>query len=556
MVPRTPRTPPTNSTRDTALVLGPLPVAFTQDASESPASQHALWYRYTALPDDLVIGVWFGTDSPTYKPWTVVWTPNVDGEDWDDFLGETEQDGCPLQLAVTSGRTYYFEVGSDVTPDTVIQVSLLRAPTRAAPIGSIAINDDAPGRPMAILSATTGEVLQFRHPFPAGEHGVVLPNGISLWDETDNDPVVHLYDATLTLIADLSWTRTASGPIGSNQVDRFYVSDKAYGGSTPWQLRTLSAAGIWGPVTWAISAHTTYGGPEAIGIARDETVVYYIFTKHLSYDGVVRRWDLVNNVPLSPLVPLQPGWTPGGRYAGEIVVLVDESVLVPYTDYSASPPVSEVRRYSRTGTLLQTYPLGGVAVNRVTSAYDGDLSFWVWSYPPHDQFDPPDQGYSRFERIRVSDGVVLQSVESVQYEQGSYGATDFTHPEAGDTVRFGHSFSCIYFSFPFALPGDRPPRTSACPAALPLDAEGGLARARSRPDALHQGSRPWPTPPPSPTSKRTWPPAGTRSSSGPPRRPGSRSTRLSASGTSSPAAGAPASPCPCRAAPPRSRSPG
>src|SRR5262245_23268561 len=115
----------------TALDLGSLPVAMTQDIRESPNTGFSVWYKYTATAADKVLGIWFGGAD---RPWASIWS-----WDYDIWYGDSKA-GQPMQLGVTPGVTYYFEVGTEIDPPTsLVEISLIAAHDYDAPIGSIAI---------------------------------------------------------------------------------------------------------------------------------------------------------------------------------------------------------------------------------------------------------------------------------------------------------------------------------------------------------------------------------------------------------------------------------
>jgi hypothetical protein len=119
-------------------------------------------------------------------------------------------------MTLVAGVTYFFRIrntGSTEPLTQPLQLSLTRAPNNVAPLGSIAVNDDAPGWPIVILSATDGSVLQARLTPAAGETGTILSNGLSIWhDSTVTPEVIRLYDAALSLRATAAWTFYGTSP--------------------------------------------------------------------------------------------------------------------------------------------------------------------------------------------------------------------------------------------------------------------------------------------------------------------------------------------------------
>ena len=124
-----------------------------------------------------------------------------------------------------------------------------------------------------------------------------------------------------------------------------------------------------------------------------------------------------------------------------MLVLADESLVVCWwtaLEYGHHGDVA-LRRYSRTGTLLNDYgSFGDVVDPRIAYAADDPVSFWF------DQKPYPDTGAITVKRIRASDGVVVLSVPTVTFEQGAYSGTPTLTPPA----RFGRSSSCPLIVLP------------------------------------------------------------------------------------------------------------
>jgi hypothetical protein len=419
--------PPTNMTAATAIDLGTLPVDRTIDVSELPAGGE-LWYHYSAVAADVVLGLAaVAAPSATYPLLSVF--SNAGVTLYLDLATHNR-----VQMPVISGATYYVEINEIPGGSTSVHLTVERAPNLATSAGAIAINDDTSGFPLAILSASDGSVLQFRQPFPAGETGAVLPNGRSLWEDgfaPNPQNAYQLYDDTLTLIASPVWNSLAPSPgvsaIATNRSTRFYVGDTG-GGSFPARVTTISDAGVFGPTIWTLPA----AGLTALGVSTNETVLYHAGLA--TGAGQILRWDLVNNIALTPFAAVVSGYT-----SGDLIVLADNTVLIGYL--RASPRDSFIRRYGADGSVLHTYALGAVDLNHLGVALDDPLSFWAWIYLVGVQ-----SNVSRFQRLRTSDGTVLTSVDAPQYEGGIYQPA--TEPP---TAPFGHSFSCPFVVLPYAL---------------------------------------------------------------------------------------------------------
>jgi hypothetical protein len=414
--------PPPNTTAATATVLT-LPFSATLDVSGAVAPDHEVWYVYPAVAGDIALGfAAVSTVSSTYHPYAEVFTGTPAAL---TTTGVTSVN-APLQVLLTAGVSYYLQVRNVGTTEPItdlLHVSAMRAPNVAVPAGALLVNDDTATLPLAILSAGDGTVQQLR-PFPAGENADALTTGVSLWADK-HAGTLQLFDATLTRQATLPWAVSGDPPITSNRATRFYVGDPG-GGATPARVTSVTAGGALGATVWTLPG----AGLIALAVSRDETVLYH-YGQAGSTD--IRRWDLQNNVALTPLAAAVAGYTSRKT----LLVLADETIVVPYTK-TATPFDAFVRRYARDGTLLHTYPLGAVEANHVAHALDDPASFWVWSY-----LKGASQGLSRFDRLRVSDGTVVTTFQAAQFEGGGYQG-----PATSTPPLFGHSFSCPFISLP------------------------------------------------------------------------------------------------------------
>ncbi|HJW68708.1 MAG TPA: hypothetical protein VJ829_05060 [Candidatus Binatia bacterium] len=436
--------PPPNTTPATAIDLGARPVDLLVDVTVPPAGG-ALWYRLTVAPGEVVVGL-----SAVAAPGGAYALLSIYSDAGDTpYLSLATFNR--LQMPVTVGATYYLGITSIPGGSTSVRLTLDVAPNLATPIGAIAINDDTPGFPLAVLSASSGSVLQFRPAFPAGETGAALPNGRSLWEDgfaPNPQNAYQLFDATLTRVASPVWDSLHTAPGDSaiaTRGARFYVGDTG-GGSAPARVTTISDAGVFGPTIWTLPA----AGLQAIGVSPDETVLYH--TGLATGLGQILRWDLLTHVALAPLAAVVSGYAPG-----DLLVLADGTVVVAYARFS--PKDSFIRHYAANGATLHTYPLGAVELNHLALALDDPLSVWAWSF-----LSGASSGLSRFQRLRVSDGAVLTTFEVPQYEGGGYqGATQ------PPVAPFGHSFSCPFVVLPMALApvdADAPPVPEPLPPCV------------------------------------------------------------------------------------------
>jgi len=425
--------PPINIDWTTAINISSLPYLAAQDVTDYETGiNHTVWYKYTAQAADLLVGMWgygyftYGQYRPELRVYTVPIATPV------PYLSISAVEK-PVQFPVVVGTTYYFEfspTGADVIPaflsiegERTVNLPLLR--------GSILVNDDTQGFPLIVLSSADGDNYNVRSAIdfvPAGEAGDVLPSGVSLWSDAWNSNL-QMYDASFNLIttiaSDIGFTISIRGNRGNNL---FYVA--RFAGSWHW---TVTAYDETGAVVDTWDLLLTGQGLDGLAASNDGTILYFSQMDALT---PIRRWDLVNNIALSDLAATAAGGNT------DILVLDDDSIVVANFNYGTGN--FTVRRYDPSGTLLNTYNFGDVDFPAGTPprlAYAADFSprsFWVWFH-----LTIGDSQISRFQHVLVSDGSILASVDSAEYEGGIYEGTATPNPDA----RFGNSFSCPFVVF-------------------------------------------------------------------------------------------------------------
>jgi len=442
---------PTNQTPATAI---PISLDYSDTLVDvdlaTPANNCDVWYSY--LPSAAGVVGWFASEfvSANYTPRTTVWTGPIGSL---VQLFPTAATNVPLQHPVVAGTIYYYRVrnSSGLTPaaSTTLTISALTAPALAAPVGSILVNDDEVGFAAALLSRTDGTVLQFKLNVAAGEAGDLLADSETIALEDIDDDTIKIYDATLGELysvawpADPDWTPVIRSHVQSGM---YFVGHSGDSGQVA-QATTLNPDGTWGLVTWDLAGD----GMTALAASVDGTILYYV--RQGGGLGQVERYDLVNDLPLSNLVAAVAGYS-----SYDIFVLSDDSVLVSYVDIS--PNDSFVRHYSAAGATLHTYAIGAVLTSvpmRMARDPQGDTSFWVM------YADATDNGIIHVDRIQVSDGTVLESLDNVVFDGGVYRGTS-----AADNPRFGQSNSCPLLLPPWDIPG------GSEPTPTPTPEEGGF----------------------------------------------------------------------------------
>ncbi len=422
---------PGGATSGTATVISSLP--FT-DSDTTPTSA-GLWYVYTptiGIPPvigGLVTSTVSGMEIVVYSP---------DGVTPFALLAPFVPRNKPFQMPVSATTPYYFNVlGSNPGAYTF---SLLDAPNLTAPIGSIFVNDDHAGYPLALLSVVDASVLHFVSPFPNGENGDVLASGDHLGRilvHDRNDDHLKLYSPAFDLLADLAYTSTGDPkyPIRADHTrSQFYVGlpvDPNHGNFAT--VTTVTSAGAFGPQTWVLPA----AGLTGIATNVAGTILYFT-GQTTSTNSPIQRWDLVNDVALTNLAP---GNGATWLTLFDIIVLGDDTVVVSYESTTTSTaPV--VKHYDTDGTVLGTWTMtGGRSTDvHLATALDDPISVWVWT---------KNAGISTFWNIQTSDGSTLTSFTAREFELGVWLGTG-TPP--ADPDRFGHSFSCPFLILRGASP--------------------------------------------------------------------------------------------------------
>lgn len=424
---------PTNQTACTALNLRPMGVTQFQDVHDNGVT-FSVWYYITAEEGDVVFDV-FGRGSGIisgYRPGISIWTgPDCNNlSHYLDINTGNSVNPVPTQFPVNPGQTYWVLVttNSPTVSPANLEITARLAPQSTAPRGSILVPDDTDGFAAAILSATTGEPIRFKYPFPAGESAYILENGYILTEDRSNGNVV-LFAPDLTLVSTIPFVISSSGGGISGRGDKFYVARDI--GATD-EVKTVNIDGTFGPTTWVTS-----GTNDAIAVSLDHSVLFIGPTS-----GNIKRWDLINDVALPDL----PGTAPpsGWNRSRQMLVLADGTLLVSHFLVGGSSYT--IKRFnSSTGALLNSYPFTGLVVglirdNQIALSLDDPNSFMVWL--------KVSQGLSQFKEIRTSDGVVLNSTPPVvQYESGVYQVNSPDTP----TQWFGHSESCPFVILRFTI---------------------------------------------------------------------------------------------------------
>jgi hypothetical protein len=364
------------------------------------------------------IGAWGygGAVGSGYRPW-------LEAYDAAEALICTGDLNKPIQFSVTEGERYYLKVvkNGNHTPSNLALNTQFKALAAAALVGSILVNYDADGFPMAIASSQTDySILGYVSPFPNGEGGDILKSGRSLWEDAAAGNFV-LFGPAFETLATVTFAYVGGNPTVRANIltNRFYVMSPGSGG-THARVTTVLPDGSLGGTIWTLTGKTgmTAGAP-----SNDDTIWYY------AGGGAIFTWDLVGNAAGSDLAAAVPSH--GVR---DILVLGDGTIVALYIDGASS---YLVKRYSPSGMLLNTYDLSAQYNGddgRMARALDDPTSFWAWVWLP------TPVGTCRFINVRVSDGSEISAVDHLNMQLGAYSAPETATPLG----RFGISESCPF----------------------------------------------------------------------------------------------------------------
>ena len=431
-----PAVPPANTTAATAIVIPALPYSTTQRV-DAGGTTYSVWYSLV-VPDCVTLLGIVAYGTPPYTPRVEVYVGPASAP----VVGNDSGDNTAIEVPVVPGTEYFLRFVTNTGNPTpaLLSLSVTAGPHGTAPAGLLVIADDTPGYPAIVIDATTGTVLRSVYPFPAGEEGDSLPGGTVLMADPYDTDTFRLYGPTFALIASIPFLGIDYARVRATPAAGLYYIADGGSGATPPTVGTVTPTGTLGATTWTLPAGGEMG---ALAGNNTGTILYYT---HPYTDATLRRWDLVNDVGLSPLVAAITD-----HVVPDILMLADGSIVVGYYNHLGSHNYT-VKRYNASGTVLNTYEFGSnfSMVPRLGYSLTAG-AFWVYSQPSTGTYD----GYARLFEVRASDGVILTTLTVPQYGGGAYAL-----PITGATpVPFGVSPSCPIFPLWSPLPacGEAPP---------------------------------------------------------------------------------------------------
>ena len=445
----------TNTSAANAIELA-VPSTVTQGAVGVTAFSD-LWYKVTWDAADSYISVLALGAQTGYTPAVKVYDGLADALGGTIYRGLTSTPSKTLTIPVYTGHVYYIVAqtpGSSTNP--TLTISAVERNNQDVPTGSLAVNDDTDGFPLALLQAASGYPLDYVMDFPAGEDAHILPDGTLL--VFGNGPIggsgwfiypANVEDGPLAgpVATGLSVLSEFQVRCSSDRVSTFYImGTESTGGGLKFVGTTISST------TYTASAthyHPTFKtitqpGLYAIAPSLDNTILYYSTS-----DEYIQRWDLVNDVALSDLASPVANFTlqgVGGTGTGELLVMPDGTIVAGY-QRSSGAIESKVIVYNPDGSTAASYTIADVLFNHL--AHDGPNAntVWMWSYLGRSGLN---SRISVFQKIDITDGsVVVESLDDPQYRRGGYlfrPPDAMTAGQRSDPItRFGHSNSCAFW---------------------------------------------------------------------------------------------------------------
>lgn len=428
---------PTNTDITTATTLF-VPSTVIQDVNFG-GTTYSVWYAFTATQTG-VVGLWayghIGVGAGTYQARLRVYLgPADDPTQYPPDVNMTSVN-VPVQFPVTSGITYYLEVVS--TDGNVATASLTLTAeyfvNASAPAGTLVIPDDAPDLPWALLSPTTGEVVQFKvDEAPPGEAGVSEPSigAVLVDDNRSTERKFKLYTSTLSYVTSLAHA-SAHGGSGSPDLGVSFgrTNHCFYAGwistGTTMLLKRLSPSDLTIQASWTLAGVTNI---RAFAPNPAETVLY-LSGKAGTTGSAISKYDLVTPGFLADFAA-----TIANYIATEILTLSDGTVVVLYQKTTATKDLL-LKTYNSSGVVLQSKSYGSAiataSVSRMTYALDAPTSFIVWIHN--------DDGTDTIKRVLASDLSDVTTATTPVYEEGVYQPNQTATP-----LPWGHSQSCPIF---------------------------------------------------------------------------------------------------------------
>jgi hypothetical protein len=406
---------PTNTSFTTATSLGTLPASVSQNVHDS-GTTYEVFYKFTAPTGKNGVGIFGFGDLSIYRPTVRVYTGPASSPT--QYLSLTTSQNKPIQIPVTAGTEYFLKFTPNAGNPTpaVLLIEAETAPTSAATRGGILINDDTAGYPAVVIEPGTGTVLRFVHPFPSGEAGDTLDNGVILFEDADTNEL-KAYDRNFATLATHSFAGGDPRIRANRDQQVFYIGRS----SNPVIFRKVDAAGALDPTTSTLTGHTSL---LAFAVSNDGTKAYHAPN---SAGAALKQWDITGSTNLADL----RAGTAGYSWV-DALVLEDDTIVALHANSANGQ--TNIYRLDPAGTLLNTYAKGADALPggtfpRLSYAIRPDR-FRVMLHPT--------TSTASIQEIDAATGTVVDTTPITVYEFGIYSGAETASP----TTRFGVSVSC------------------------------------------------------------------------------------------------------------------
>lgn len=367
--------------------------------------------------------------------------------------------------------TYYVQITRHGAGATDFDFSVAfdtRAILTSLTPGYLIINDDTQNFP-AIVMDTSGNSLGFLDIIPSGEIADGLATGEQLWHDRFGLQAanqVSAFTATPTYIGSVDTVPPLGGaqfPRITHDNTRFYIANPFTGDIFP-----VSAVGVRGA---QIASCFDLQGNSIIGVNRAGTVLYNGDQTGAS-SGVIRRWDLVNDVALSNLCTLPDfdvgadlfGQTAEGE-PGEILSMANDDVICWWFDNTANEWV--LVTIDVTGVVLHQFRYSGVdrLIDHVHYFTD-DAHLRIWFFT--------DFALTRakYAEVKRSDGSITADFDTDVFTAG-------INRVANSVTIFGPAESCGLVTYAYGLAPPAPPFEGSEIICLHGSAQGTLGLAGS-----------------------------------------------------------------------------
>lgn len=411
--------PPVNVNFATALDLGAvLPIDNTQGDINDAGTNYTVFYKFTCPAGLKMVWAWATSDQVAgYMPKMVPYDQAQVEILSESFLAPLGNN--PIQFPVTPGQVHYLQVvkNADSVGPEHVDLQIRATPNEAViPGGAIIINGDIQDQPCGIFSPTTNyQTIKWIKNIAIGEGGDITPSGrLLLGNNVLADRFIKMYEGNdLTEIG--TNATLAFCWIRYNRVTgKFWILVMENAGFS--KLYRLDPT-VLPLVKTLVATITGAGSGSGISTNAAETIAYYQEGGALGLP--VHRWNLSTDSAMADFAAA-PG--PGYTFI-DTLVLEDDTVLVGWSSNDGPTGVVKIRHYNPAGAQLHEYEFnsfenGSYGICRLAYAHnDSPLSFWV---KLRERSGAVATGDCIINRVRVSDGAVLNSLHHLEYHERNY----------------------------------------------------------------------------------------------------------------------------------------